>query len=303
MLKLETWATGRPTHIRIIAHCLAVNAATYCETLNGISNVKTSEHFKPPNISKWFRFYHQKDYLKHYLVFIINQFAAIPAFHAKSLQELSKPQVGNINDHQAQSILLEEISKDQISRFKDEIGNVQLDENHLKTIQHTINRPEFLFFIKIDLPCWLLYHDNYLTIYKKGRLGDLESLDKLLRLDKYIIQNPKINKWITHYYFQQDRRAIEYLSDAIKNPPRPKITAAKLRYRIGGLISYLTELLGNRLNAPEIQSLFNAVAVDYGVDELIDTDLPDSPETFAKAIQRERSFWKTTFTTNRTKLS
>jgi hypothetical protein len=297
MLKLETWATKRPTHIRIIAQCLAINAATYFETLTEIQDNRIPDQFKPPNICKWFKFYRQKDYLSQYLISIINQSAEFPTLYAKSLQELSNTTTSAIDSIEAQDqrVIIEEISKDQISRIKNEIKNSQLDKNLTEFFQHITNRPEFLFLIKVDLPCWLLYQENYLTIFNKARLGKIESLDKLLRIDKHIIQNATINKWITHYYFQKDRRAFETLSEAIRNPPRHKLTAAQLRYRIAGLISYITELLGKRLYAPEIQSLFNAVAVDYGIDELIDPDLPDSPATFSRAVLRARSFWKTAF--------
>ena len=52
-------------------------------------------------------------------------------------------------------------------------------------------------------------------------------------------------------------------------------------------------LMGHKLNEPEIRSLFDAVARDTGKGE-IDTEIPESPEAFAKAIQRERTFWMPT---------
>lgn len=126
-----------------------------------------------------------------------------------------------------------------------------------------------------------------------------------MRLDKNIIQHPKISKWISAYSFQKNKNTFLSLSEAVSSPPRSKVTLAKVKYCFAGYISYMTELLNNRLSAPEIQSLFDAVAIDFGYDELRDPDLPDSPEAFQKAIRRERSFWKSALspTPNRTKKS
>ena len=44
------------------------------------------------------------------------------------------------------------------------------------------------------------------------------------------------------------------------------------------------------LNEPDIRALFDAIHLDSG-KEGYDPDLPMHPETFSKAIQRERAFW------------
>jgi hypothetical protein len=61
-----------------------------------------------------------------------------------------------------------------------------------------------------------------------------------------------------------------------------------------GHISLISAVFGQRLTEPEIRSLFDAIARDEGKGE-IDTDLPESPEAFSRAIHREIPFWIETY--------
>ncbi len=72
--------------------------------------------------------------------------------------------------------------------------------------------------------------------------------------------------------------------------PKAKITLQKIKMNFAGFISAISSTLGHRLTEPEIRSLFDAVSSDTGKG-YIDTNIPDSPESFGKAIQRERQFW------------
>ena len=230
-----------------------------------------------------------------------SEFDGVPSFLAHVLKELTQkdqPQTIEKNNAQAQTISLEEIYKILVSYVKNDIDDTPLNDEAREYVLENIVAPEFLFLMKVDFPCLFLYHESPGRIFRKARLGDPDSLDKLLRLDKTIIQHPRISKWFSHYSSKEDKRLIGNLSEAIPKPPRPKISLNKEKYRIAGFISYFTELLGKRLNAPEIQSLFNAVAIDYGIDVLIDSDLPDSPEAFEKAVRRERNIWKSALATS-----
>ena len=157
--------------------------------------------------------------------------------------------------------------------------------------------------MKIVLPVWLLYGKNPATIYRQATQGNLQALEDMLRFDKMQVQNPRINKWIYFHACAKNMPKLSILFDAIAGHPRSRLSLRRVKYLLAGYISVSSELFGHRLTAPEIQSLFDAVAIDYGVDALRDQDLPDSPEAFSKAIQRERDFWLPILFPNRTKLS
>jgi len=63
-----------------------------------------------------------------------------------------------------------------------------------------------------------------------------------------------------------------------------------MKMNIAGLISLISIGMGRQLKESDIRELFDAIAKDKGQGDF-DADIPDSQETFAKAIQRERHNW------------
>ena len=90
--------------------------------------------------------------------------------------------------------------------------------------------------------------------------------------------------------FAKKRVAFETLMDAIHRKPKVKLTRKKMKYALAGFISALSVALKTPLDEPQIRALFDAVAQDY-LKTPIDIDLSDSPESFAKALQRNRKPW------------
>jgi len=84
------------------------------------------------------------------------------------------------------------------------------------------------------------------------------------------------------------------INSARSNGINEKVTRKKMKKNIAGLISYVTMRFGNKFKESEIRDLFDAIVKDKGEGD-IDTDIPDSPESFAKAIQRERRNWENAF--------
>jgi len=221
----------------------------------------------------------------------------------KNFTQKDQAQAIEENTVQAEVISLEKIFEALIFYIKNDIEHTPLNDKVRNNVLEDIVTPEFLFLMKVDFPCQFFYHERPSRIFKEACLGDKESLKKLLLLDKVIIRHPMISKWLHLYSYNENKSVIEDLSAAISKPPGKKLSLVQEKYRMAGMISYYTELLGYRLSTPEIRHLFNAVAADYGIDELIDPDLPDSPEAFERAVRRQRADWKKSLANNRTKLS
>lgn len=132
-------------------------------------------------------------------------------------------------------------------------------------------------------------------LLRRARLGDLDALCNLLRIDKSILCDPRIGEHIYQSSLLEDRTKFEKIVNALQGNLSGKYDLQKTKYIIAGFISVVSERFEHRLTAPEIQEIFNEVAVARGNGDLIDSDLPDSPEAFSKAIQRERSFWNKIF--------
>jgi len=147
-----------------------------------------------------------------------------------------------------------------------------------------------LFFIRVWIPCWLLYGNFPPNILRSARLGNIDALEKLIRLDGSIIHDPKIAEFLNREASKKNKSTYNFLIRSIGKKPKGKVTLQKLKMNFAGLISSISSAIRHRLTEREIRDLFDAISKDTGKGD-IDLDIPDSPETFAKAIQRERQFW------------
>ena len=164
-------------------------------------------------------------------------------------------------------------------------------DNKVEEFQAYFEKAEVYFLMRVYLPSWLHYGQLPGQLLRQARLGNMDSLEKLLRLDSSVIFDRKIAENF-HQIRTKKRAVFERLSNAILLPPKGKITLQKMKVFIAGYISVISGVFGERLTGPQIRALFDAIAKDEGKGD-IDTDLPESAETFYMAIYREHPFWET----------
>ena len=136
------------------------------------------------------------------------------------------------------------------------------------------------------------FREHPTKLYRCARLGELDALDNLLRIDKAILCDPQISRHIYRASLEKNRTNFERLAKAVEGSLSGRLNPQRTKFILAGFLSVFSEKLGHRLSAPDIQALFNAVAADMGRGEMIDTDLPDSPEAFSHAVNKERPFWQ-----------
>lgn len=305
-LLIEKWSEGQPILISIVAHNMATSAQELFDILTAVKENSFPAFFSPPPPSLWFLCYRNHRHLLNGLLEVFFKIGGMPSIHAQiygHMAKIARQSIGVDKSDTKKELSPEEIYGIHIQSIREDIENQPLKNETRDIIKNGLVTTDFLFMMKIAMPCWLLFQKHYGFLYRNARLGSLDALDMLLRLDKMQIQNPLITKWIHFYSQKKNKRDFERVVDSVKNPPRSKISLKKVKYNLAGFISVFSELLNHRISAPEIQNLFDAVAIDFGHDELRDQDLQDSPEAFAKAVQRERAFWKTALLANRTKNS
>jgi hypothetical protein len=155
---------------------------------------------------------------------------------------------------------------------------------------------EQLFFIKVFMPCYYMYKSYPIKLFRKARHGDIDALEKLFRLDSSVILDKRIEKI---YHNSKTKRIInERLNNSLGSNPKVKIDRKKIKMSMAGLISFYSEKIGQRLNEREIRKYFDEVVKSKGNGD-IDTDIPESPEAFAKAIQREKRNWENSLNNSR----
>ena len=306
MLAIQKWAENKPLLIAFFAPQVAVIAEDMHQAFRQIRERRIFNYQYPlPPLLAWFTLYrsHQKA-----LAFLRSLFVGFSAFSTEAIE------LGETIFEMSQMIHRGKITLDEYVHSADEIKRIQaiflsvLDTSFQEMQSDFSNNPvdpsvkeafkqllsekelESSFYTLVVAPCWLLYRTHPTRLYRKARLGDIEALEKLLRLDPLMLHDPAIGNRIQALRFANKTAAYENLLEAPLKRPKTRITRKKIKYSMAGLISALATIIKQPLTEPEIRALFDAVAQDTNGSP-IDTDLPDSPEAFARAISRDRSLW------------
>jgi len=169
--------------------------------------------------------------------------------------------------------------------------NQEPSKDEMKKARQFFCDPAIVFYIRVWIPCFLLYGEYPPYLLRKARSGDEDALDKLLRLDKSVLDDPKIMDIFHRQAVAKATGTMTLMTKAIQSTPKAKIEIQRIKYLLAGFLSMLSIVLHQKLPAAEIHRLFDAVARDT-TGELVDPDLIVSPETFEKAVQRARTFWQ-----------
>ena len=306
MLAVQKWAEDKPFFLKLLAPQLAAGARDIHMGFRHIRERRILNHqFPLPHLSSWFALYrsHRKP-----LNFIKPLFSEFSVFGKESI-DFGEAAIEGLRmisngmsitpDHpptseevgQAKNIL-ENLLSESFLDIKDDFDNTpygpDIKDNFIKLLSE--RELESSFFCLVSTPCWLLYRISPTRLYRKARLGDLEALEKLLRLDPLMLHDPAIGKQIQAFRFKNKNNSYQTLLEAPLKRPKAKITRKKIKYTTAGLISAIATTIKFPLTEPDIRALFDAVAKD-AEGKLIDSDLADSPESFYTAIWRERGFW------------
>jgi hypothetical protein len=166
------------------------------------------------------------------------------------------------------------------------------NEAERKNFSKNLTKPEFIFFMRVHAPCFSLYHTYPLELLKQAQNGDDdEALKKLIRLDKSIIFEPKISEIIHQAQVLKKQERMSMIKMAFINKPKVTMNMKTIKCHLGGLISYLSILIKQKITAVDIRCLYDAIALDLNDD--VDQDLIDmTEETFSKDIQNARNLWQ-----------
>ena len=167
----------------------------------------------------------------------------------------------------------------------------ELKEEERKEFLKNLTKPEMIFFIRVFAPCFTLYKTYPIELLKKAISGDDNALEQIIRLDKSVIFEPKISKIIHEAQVLRAKARMTMIKKAFINQPKA-IKMETIKFHLGGLISFFSILLKQKMAAVDIRNLYDAIACDRGIDA-VDTDFGYmTPETFAKDIQDARKMWQ-----------
>lgn len=312
MRNIENWIEGKKLLTAIVAIEFAHSPKYLYGYAEALRNGTITKHF-PLTVSfrQWLSFYRSHRRIQTVIAdrLIERQFSDFSNFELFQLIQLWSRIIQQLNDDkktQLSRILTKQIKRqnsedlqrifaesqnrgkamleDTLNAVSDKLGKSDFNVN-----ENAFKLPEFAFFMRVLMPCWIYYRTLPTTLYLKARQGNHHAILDLLVFDKTILQDPKI---FAHIHGQWDKGR-KSLMKAIPSVPR-KLSKKTLKIRASGLIQLFTSGM-DKLNAPDIIGLFDAIEKDgTNSNSLIDQDLPSSPESFAKDLQRERSRWQKT---------
>ncbi len=229
------------------------------------------------DLSKWLTFY--RSHRKVLDISVENIFSVLPDLSQKLEIENGE--------------IVTRLNNDDISNSEHPVGilisELLFSDNYPETENVNIS-DEGYFTFRIYLPCWLHYFETPTALYRKSRLGNIDALDKLLRIDKTMIADPRIARHIAQLGIDPTNPDFKRLIRALEGTPR-KLSVTKVKTFMAAFLYGLSKHLGSPLTYPQVQDLFDQSAKDRALG-LYDPDLEMSPHSFEKAVRRNLKFWR-----------
>lgn len=309
MVNFEKWAEGKSLLIKTAALQFALIPKDFLEFIEDMKAGKKIEVYTNlPPVKEWLNLYRNRRKVYHDVVNtlkqVVNNLSDIIDFYEllmssfESLRHITQSELQEMIDE----LTLEERNKivEQVKEKFKEIHDLiieddeepeELSDEEKTRIRKLLRRPEITFYIRVWIPCFLLYGDYPPYLLRKARQGDEDALEKLLRLDKSVLGDPKIMEIFHQAAVATAQGKMTLITKALQKTPKATFNIKNIKYLFGGLLSIISIAMGQRLTAAEIHRLFDAVTQDT-IGELVDPDFIDFPEAFEKGIQRARDFWK-----------
>ena len=147
---------------------------------------------------------------------------------------------------------------------------------------------ELRFFMQVVLPYLIEYGDLPARDFASARRGDLAALERVMAIDPAIIAEPRIAEQIAGSFLQRNTSRLRLLADGMLKR-QPSVKACQCKMLMAAMIVALFENAKVRISVADIRGLYDSIAkANKGV--LTDSDLPDSPESMSKGIQRYKKF-------------
>ncbi len=276
---IEAWMEGVEPILADVALHLACDAEPLFHKIKHLRKGNISlDAANIPDFDIWFSYYRDSEK-------VINQLVESLAPYLPSTRE-DQPTISEIITTNAP--LPEEINVRSLFRSVTPQENKALEDMDLdwETAPSAV-----LFFILIWVPCYCLHGELPTQLFPQAQEGNLKAARKLLQLDKSLIAEPGIAKLIQRWSADGETEKVaklgSYLGETVADVSLKQVKITWARF-----ILETSERRGQKLSAPKVQELFNAIAQDSG-RSIQDPDIGEmSPESFAKALKRREGFWK-----------
>lgn len=146
-----------------------------------------------------------------------------------------------------------------------------------------------LFMFRVVMPCFAYFNTTPSHLIHKARRGDIEALCCLLKLDKSVIYDKKISKYLYEMQYTQPNLFKNRITRALA-APFPRVNRKKLKNNIAGFIWNLFGGFFN-LSTMDIHSGFDACAQATS-GNLVDPDIQTDEEAHRRVLRRQSQKWE-----------
>ena len=160
----------------------------------------------------------------------------------------------------------------------------------------TMRMVEMQFFVRVFIPCMLLYGQAPSRLLRSARLGDLKALKMLISVDPHMVNDPGIAR--LRYQWQNDPAkcySLAQLNTALIPCPESQPSLWLIKARLGGLLLHLSNVLKpvnhDALGPHDIRDLFDATVQDTTMTPS-DPALADiDDEAFRRRLRAYAKLW------------
>ena len=305
MQATQNWAKDKSVLLAILAPNAAAFARDMPEALRCVKERRFYDfQFPLPDLLTWYGLYRAPEKALLALLNLLLEFSDLAqkavsfGETVNELQDFAKENIETkpvFSPQQKENFTssINAMLSSSYAELRDEFSNTPFDAKTKTRFLQRLkeNEMELSYFFLVLTPCWLLFQISPNRLYRKARRGDVKALEKLLNLDPLMLHDSTIGREIQKLRFKNRTNDYERLLEAVRKPLKPKITKSMAKASMSAYISLLAGVINQPLTEPKIRDLHDSLSQDAD-GKAIDTDIPDSPEAFAKAIQRDKPKWQ-----------
>ena len=298
MKHFRKWAEGKHPFLAATALTSVGFSKVCCEISESVQTGKRIEGDIPlPSLKTWLKLYHNPKKMGKAL---LNALGNINADTAKEVEllKLFIAEAGQMQKNgKKYKTKLEKIPPDENQKiFKEYLELVINDFVSEPTkkdgpkFRNNLPTPELIFFTRVLVPCFSLYKTYPVDLLRQAQNGDDDALEKIIRLDKSIIFEPKISEIIHQAQALKEQTRMSMIKKAFTSSPKVTMKMRTIKCHFGGLVSLLFMAIKQKITAADIWRLYDAISLDMSED--IDQDFANmTEETFSKDIRNARKLW------------
>ena len=266
---------------------------------------KVKEIFPLPSINEWVAMYENPSVIPSIIGILTNmnqlmvmlERVRMPNNKDDHIMEIKKQGLKTLNELKANENVEDikdnywlQINKMRLDSMDEEISGC--DDGIKEKNQDLLKSPILIYTVRVLMPSILLYQRNPQELFREAKNGKLDSLAKLLVIDKEILRDEIIFGFYKAAAQKNNELDYNMLTKAFKETPADQLSLKKVKVAVARFILDISKLMGHRFTINEIKDLYHNIEKDrQGDDAAIDEDgFYDSEDSFYKAVTRHPGY-------------